>query len=80
MPSSSLQKLPFLLHLSQSRNNAAGLCQKSLEGQGERACFCGRCSVPKKQVFRLCQNRVKTLSDLVVGVSFRAKSRFPKLW
>ncbi len=27
----------------------------------------------------LCQNCVKTLSVLVVGVSFRAKSRCPKL-
>ena len=33
----------------------------------------------QKQVPELCQNCVKTLSVLVVGVSFRAKSRCPKL-
>jgi hypothetical protein len=32
-----------------------------------------------KQVLSLCQNCVKTLSVLPVGVSYRAKSRCPKL-
>jgi hypothetical protein len=41
----------------------------------------GACVTPccKSRCSEMCQNCVKTLSVLAIGVSFRAKSRCPKL-